>query len=131
MTTSPQDAIAYYIQTGGYGTVGTTIFVDWVPPTPSAVVVVTGYSGVAPDRAVGSKPALMNRPKVQVLVRNEDPGTALTNINAIQNYLEGAAGFTSNGTYVIYMLSVNSGALSLGKDANNWYSYSTNFEVKV
>ena len=131
MVTSPQDAIAYYLETGGYGTVGSTIFVDWSPPTPSDVVVVTGYSGVAPDRAVGLKAALMNRPKVQVLVRAENPSTALTNIDTIQTYLEGASGVTSHGTYIIYVTAVSSGAMYLGKDQNNWTSYSTNFEVKV
>lgn len=129
--TSPQDAIAYYLQTGGYGTVGSTIFVDFNPPTPANLVVCTGYSGAAPDRGVGLTPAIMSRPKVQVLVRNSDPSTALTNINAIQAYLEGAAGFTSNGTYVIFVTAVSSGAMYLGKDQNNWTSYSTNFEVKV
>ena len=131
MVTSPQDAIAYYIQTGGYGTVGSTIFVDWCPPTPSDIVVVTGYSGPAPDRGVGTKAALINRPKVQVMVRAEDPSTALTNINAIQAYLEGAAGFTSNGSYIIFITAVSSGAMYLGKDDNNWTKYSTNFEVKI
>ena len=131
MVTSPQDAIAYYLETGGYGTVGSTIFVDWIPPTPSGIVVVTGYSGAPPDRGVGTKAALMSRPKVQVLVRNENPSTALTNINAIQAYLEGAASFTSNGSYIIFITAVSSGAMYLGKDSNNWTSYSTNFEVKV
>ena len=129
--TSPQDAIASYIETGGYGTVGSTIFVDWSPPTPSDVVVVTGYSGAASNRALGQKAILINRPKIQVLVRNADPSTALTNINAIQAYLEGTAGFTSSGVYVIYVTAISSGAMYLGKDSNNWTSYSTNFEVKV
>jgi hypothetical protein len=129
--TSPQDAIAYYLQTGGYGTVGSTIFVDWLPPTPSDVIVVTGYSGPPPDRAVGLKAAIMNRPKVQVRVRADDPSTALTNINSIQAYLEGLYDTTSNGTYLIYVTSVSSGAMYLGKDDNNYTSYSTNFEVKV
>jgi hypothetical protein len=131
MTTSPQDAIAYYIQTGGYGTVGSDIFVDWSPPTPSDVVVVTGYSGRPPVRGVGSKPALISMPKIQVLVRAADPNDALTDINAIQYYLEGASDFTAHGTYVIYVTAVSSGAMFLGKDENNWTSYSTNFEVKV
>ena len=131
MVTSPQDAIAYYLQTGGYGTVGSSIFVDWCPPTPNNTVVVTGYSGPQPDRGIGTIPALMQRPKVQVMVRDENPSTALTNIVSIQTYLEGATGFTSNGTYVIFVTAVSSGAMYLGKDENNLTKYSTNFEVKV
>ena len=130
MVTSPQDAIAYYIQTGGYGTVGTDMFVDWVPPTPPNVIVVTGYSGRPPVRGIGLKPALIQIPKIQVLVRNTDPSAALTLINNIQVYLEGAGAFTSNGTYVIYVTAVGSGAMYLGKDMNNYTSYSTNFEVR-
>ena len=131
MVTSPQDAIAYYLQTGGYGTVGSTIFVDWQPPTPPGVIVVTGYSGAPPDRGIGTTPAIMQRPKVQVMVRDENPSTALTTINSIQAYLEGAAGFTSNGTYIILIIATSSGAMYLGKDQNNYTLYSTNFEVKV
>jgi hypothetical protein len=131
MTTSPQDSIAYYLESGGYGTVGTTIFVDWQPPTPSDIVVVTGYSGTDPDRALGQKAGLIQRPKVQVLTRSTDPNTALTNIRAIYSYLEGAAGFTSNGMYIVYVTPATSGPMCLGKDDNNWMRYTINFEIKV
>jgi hypothetical protein len=131
MVTSPQDSIAYYLQTGGYGTVGTDIFVDWKPPSPSDVIVVTGYQGNEPDRAIGQKASLISFPRIQILVRDDDPSQALIDINSIQAYLEGSGEFTSNGLRIIYVIPVNSGALYLGKDNNNWTEYSTNFEVFV
>jgi hypothetical protein len=131
MVTSPQDAIAYYLQTGGFGTVGSTIFVDWKPPTPSDIIVVTGYQGDSPDRAIGQQASLIEFPRVQILVRDSNASDAITTINSIQTYLTGKGEFTSNGTMVYYVIPVSSGAMYLGKDNNNWTEYSTNYELFV
>jgi hypothetical protein len=129
--TSAQEAIATYLQTGGYGTLGSSIFVDFSPSTPFNCIVVTGYQGPPPDRGIGSKLPIVQRPKVQVVVRNSDPSTALTSTMAINNYLEGVAGVISDGVLLVFVLSLGSGAIYLGKDANNLTSYSMNFEVKT
>jgi hypothetical protein len=129
--TSAQEAIATYLQTGGYGTLGSSIFVDFSPSTPFNCIVVTGYQGPPPDRGIGSKLPIVQRPKVQVIVRHSDPSTALTSTMAINNYLEGVAGVISDGVLLVFVLSLGSGAIYLGKDANNLTSYSMNFEVKT
>ncbi len=131
MVATAQDAVATYLQTGGYGTLGSTLFIDFIPPTPANVVVCTGYSGARPERTLGSKLPVMDYPRVQVLVRNTDPTTALTNIVSISDYLEGTSATTAAGVYMVYILQTSSGALYLGKDSNNWTSFSTNFEVKI
>ena len=127
----PAEAVATYLQTGGYGTLGSNLFIDFSPPTPANQVVVTEYSGAAPDRTLGQKLPTIQRHKVQVLVRDSSPGTALSTAVAINDYLEGIAGVTSAGEYIIFMLSLGSGMMYLGKDANNLTSYSMNFEVKM
>lgn len=127
----PSEAIATYLQTGGYGTLGSNLFIDFSPPTPLNLTVVTQYSGYAPDRTLGQKLPTIQRNKVQVLVRNTSPGTALSNALAINDYLEGIAGVTSAGELIIYAISIGSGVMYLGKDSNNATSYSMNFEVKT
>jgi hypothetical protein len=127
----PSEAIATYLQTGGYGTLGSSIFVDFSPPTPYNQVVVTQYSGYAPDRTVGQKLPTIQRNKVQVLVRNSSPSTALSTALAINDYIEGIAGITTGGEYIIFAISIGSGVMYLGKDSNNLTSYCMNFEVKT
>jgi hypothetical protein len=128
---SAQEAIATYLQTGGYGTLGSSIFVDFSPSTPFNCTVVTGYQGPPPNRGIGSKLPLVQRNKVQVVVRHSDPATALNNTVAINNYLEGTAGVISDGVLLVFVLSLGSGSIYLGKDANNLTCYSMNFEVKT
>ena len=128
---SAQEAIAARLQTGGYGTLGSSIFVDFSPSTPFNCIVVSGYQGPPPDRGVGSKLPLVQRNKVQVMVRHSDPATALSSAVSMNDYLEGTSGVTSDGVYLVFVLSVGSGVLYLGKDANNLTMYSMNFEIKT
>jgi hypothetical protein len=128
---SAQEAIATLLQTGGYGTLGSSIFVDFSPSTPYNCIVVSGYQGPPPDRGVGSKLPIIQRNKVQVMVRNSDPATALSSSISMNNYLEGVSNTISDGVLLVFVLSVGSGVLYLGKDANNLTSYSMNFEVKT
>lgn len=127
----PAEAIATYLQTGGYGTLGSSLFIDFMPPTPSNLVVVTEYNGPPPERTIGQKLPTIQRGKVQIFVRNTDPGTALSSALAINDYVEGIAGVTSGGEYVIYAISIGSGLMYRGKDSNNLTCYSMNFEVKM
>jgi len=128
---SAQEAIAAYLQAGGFGTMGSGIYVDFSPSTPFDCIVVSSYQGAAPDRGVGSKLPIVQRNRVQVMVRKADPATALNTSMAINNYLEGTAGVISDGVLIVFVLSVGSGLLYLGKDANNLTMYSMNFEVKT
>lgn len=127
----PSEAVATYLQDGGYGTLGSNLFIDFSPPTPLNQVVVTQYAGYAPDRTVGQKLPTIQRDKVQVLVRNTSPGTAMSIASAINDYLEGTAAVISAGEYIIYIISIGSGIMYLGKDSNNASTYSMNFEVKT
>ena len=127
----PSEAIATYLQTGGYGTLGSSIFIDFSPPTPYNQIVVTQYSGPPPDRTLGQKLPTIQRNKVQVVVRHTSPGTALSTALAVNDYIEGIAGVTSGGEYIIFAISIGSGVMYLGKDSNNLTSYCMNFEVKM
>ena len=122
--TSVQEVIATYLQTGGYGTLGSTIFVDFSPPTPANCIVVTAYGGPPAVRSLGQTSRLYDLVRVQVLVRNSSPGTANSTAESIYTYLEGAI-----PSGLVFVRTVNSRANYLGKNANNETSYSLNFEV--
>jgi hypothetical protein len=122
--TSVQEVIATYLQTGGYGTLGSTIFIDFAPPTPSSCIVVTAYGGPPAVRGIGQTPRLYDIVRVQVLIRNSSPGTAISQAESIYTYLEG-----SIPPGLVFVRTVNSRASYLGKDDNNLSKYSMNFEV--
>jgi hypothetical protein len=127
--TAPQDAVATYLQTGGFGTLATNLFIDFMPATPFDVTVVTGYGGKPPERIIGQKAPAYDIPKVQIMVRRESPSAALTAVEAIYDYLEGVSNTTVSGLNLIFIRAVQSRGLYLGKDSNNLTQYSLNFEV--
>lgn len=122
--TSVQEVIATYLQTGAYGTLGSTIFIDFAPPTPSSCIIVTAYGGPPAVRSIGQTSRLYDIVRVQVLVRNTSPGTALSTAESIYTYLEG-----SRPSGLVFVRTVNSRAFYLGKDDNNLTRYALNFEV--
>lgn len=122
--TSVQETIATYLQTGGYGTLATNLFIDFMPPLPYDCTAVTAYGGPPPVRGIGQTSRLYDIVRVQVKVRKASPGDALTAIESIYTYLEG-----SRPSGLVFVRAVNSRALYLGKDANNLTTYSLNFEV--
>jgi hypothetical protein len=128
---SVQDAIAAYLVTLGYGTLSSTIFSDWNPPNIANVIVVSGYGGSQPERALGQKGPVLKHVNIQVLVRNTVGETALASILAISDALDGTTGITSAGQAIILIKDKQGGPNYLGKDKNNWVSYSSNFEVMV
>ena len=65
--TVAEAAIAAYLQTGEFGTVGSTIFVDTKPATPDAVISVFGYAGSPGEHTHDTSGNA--RPGIQVWVR--------------------------------------------------------------
>lgn len=122
--TSVQEIIATYLQTGGYGTLATNLFIDFMPPLPYDCTSVTAYGGPPPVRGIGQKAPLYDIVRVQIKVRKAVPGDAQTAIDQIYSYLEG-----STPAGLVFVRAVNSRGLYLGKDANNLTIYSLNFEV--
>lgn len=122
--TSVQEIIATYLQTGGYGTLATNLFIDFLPPAPADCISVTAYGGQSPVRGIGQTPRIYDIVRVQVKVRKAAPGDALTAIDSIYTYLEGSAPL---GT--VFVRALNSRGMYLGKDSNNYTIYACNFEV--
>lgn len=117
--------IAAYLAAGGFGTVGTSIFVNTMPATPNNCISVTGYAGQPPDRTYDGSGN--SRPSVQVRVRNTSAGTARTTIENIFNYLDGVSNTTLSGTHYLGIFALNSGAIPLGIDENGRTEFTWNF----
>jgi len=124
--TAVQEIVATRLQTGGYGTLATNLFIDFMPPMPYDCIAVTAYGGPPPVRGIGETATLYDIVRVQVKIRKASPGDALTAVDQIYEYLQGSA-----PSGIIFIRAVNSRGLYLGKDANNNTTYSLNFEVLV
>jgi len=120
--------IANYLATGGFGTVGTTIFLNTMPATPDNCIAVSVYAGSLPERTHDS--SANDNPSVQVRVRNTSAGTARTKVEQIYNYLDGISNTTIGTTFYLGIFAIKSGAVPMGKDENGRQEYSWNFSVK-
>jgi len=117
--------IAAYLATKGYGTVGSTIFVNFLPPTPDNCIIVSGYAGGAPMRTHDTSGN--EAPSVQIRVRNTSTATARSKIQQIYNTLDGITNTTLSSTFYLGIESINSGPIPMGKDENGRQEYSWNF----
>ena len=129
-TTAPTEAdIAYYLQSKGRGTLGSTIFVNDKPTTPDALICVFSYAGSPPDRTYDTSGNA--RPNIQVWVRGaiNGAGAARTLAETIFNDLDGLANTDISGNRYVGIMANQSSPNHLGKDANNRMEYSVNFSV--
>lgn len=120
--------IATYLQTGGFGTVGNSIFLNDMPPTPDNCIVVSIYAGAAVERTHDTSGN--DNPSVQVRVRNTSAGTARSKIQQVYNYLDGIANTTIGSTFFEGIMAINSGPVPMGKDENGRTEFAWNFTVK-
>jgi len=63
------DALGDRLQTDLVGTVGTTIFLSFMPPTPDAVVVIYEGRGNGPEHTFGVGVVAVERPLIRMVVR--------------------------------------------------------------
>lgn len=119
--------IATRLAAKGFGTVGTSIFVNTMPATPANCIAVSVYAGRPPDRTHDGSGN--DHPSIQIRVRNTSASTALSTINNIYNHLDGLVNTTLTSTYYVSIFAINSGAIPMGKDENGRTEYAWNFET--
>jgi hypothetical protein len=78
-------SVALLIETGGFGTRETTLFVGRLPNDPDNLVAILPYAGRTPDRTHDGNER--RYPRMQINVRNDDPGTAWDKAENIRNLL--------------------------------------------
>ena len=120
----PEEAIGYYLGTLGFGTTGSTIFVNTRPNAPDNLVTVFGYAGAPPLRTHDTSGN--EQPGIQVYVRNTSAGTARSTIGSIFDALDGIKNTTIDTRYFINILA-NQSPIPLGKDENGRTQYAVNF----
>lgn len=83
------DALGARLQTDGVGTLGTTIFLGYMPPTPDALVVIYEGRGNGPEHTFGNSVLAVERPLIRIIARGarNDYPAARTLMESARNSL--------------------------------------------
>lgn len=122
------DELATYLQTQGFGTVGSTLFKGSSPDVPDNLVVITDTGGF--PNVLNSKGAKLEVITVQILARNkrqELARDALLNIQADLHQLVD----TSLGTFTIIAARAFDRPSVIGRDGKERWNLTSNYEIRV
>ena len=126
MTSAGEDFVAY-LAAQGIGTPGVSLFLGHHPDLATAMTVIeTG--GPAPDHEYGPT-AILDRPSVQVLVRNPAYLLARDKVDQIRDALDGLANWPINGTRYLSIEAMGD-PVYLGKTSTSTgetHEFSVNF----
>lgn len=121
------DDLCQHLASLSVGTLGTNLFLGVMPDKATAITVVeTG--GPAPYHDYGPE-EILDRPSVQVLVRNAKYRDARTKADEIRDLLDGIANWPINGTRYLSITAMND-PVYLGKTATSQgetHEFSLNF----
>lgn len=107
-----------------YGALGTSIFIDYMPPTPDNCIGVFGYAGQPPEHM--HEPGGIGKPGIQIRVRNTSAATGRALIETIFTELDGIVNQNLLGTYYLAIWA-NQSPEPLGKDENGRAEFVQNF----
>jgi len=125
----PVDAeLCEYLEDGAIGTVGTDIFVGFMPAGVNGIVLTT-YPGGAPEQTCGSNGWTIEVPRLQLRVRWSDDATAISKANACAARLSAIANQTIEGVYYRGVMLLQTPGL-LYRDADNLANYGFNLEAE-
>jgi hypothetical protein len=126
------EAVGDYLQTNGYGTQGTDIFLAVMPESPDACISVYENVGNSPQFTMGSDPWAIDRPVIQVICRaaRSDYPTARNEAEAIRALLGAVTNTTISGIPILRIESQGS-VVPMGEDENQRPMVSVNFECMV
>jgi hypothetical protein len=125
------ESVADKIATGGYGSVGTSIFIGLMPDSPDASVVIYESIGPGVVETFGGGISL-DHVTIQVSVRGarDDYPTARDLANNIRKYLAGITEETVGGVRILRMR--HEGYInSIGRDAEDRPLFTMNFIATV
>lgn len=119
------EEIGDYLATNNIGIVGQNIFIGDIPTSPDDCICLYEYAGNAPEFAYGVN---IDKPGLQVRVRNLSYFKCRQKIQDIQNILHGKRNIILNGTHYTSIHAVQ-GVTPLGKDENNRIEFVQNFKI--
>lgn len=121
------DDIATYLAGKNLGTVGTDIFKGFYPDQPDNCISLFEYAGSPTELTMCGSPTL-ERPGLQVRVRDKDYSAGRARIGRVVDYLHGLAGTTLGSTRYL-LIRANQSPESMGTDANNRSEFVVNFSI--
>lgn len=119
MSTTAID-IAEYLQTQAIGTVGTNIFVGYLPDTPTTAIAIYDTAGRP------SQIHEIDRPNFQVVVRDTSYLNAATKIQSIQALLQNLTNTTINGQFYADISNLQA-PFSIGRDEEKRVEFRQNY----
>ncbi len=122
------DDIANLLQSKGIGTVNIDIFKGYKPDQPDNIVALFEYAGSPMELTMGNDDPTLERPGLQVWVRNYLYPAGRAKIEQIVDALHGEAELTLNGDRYL-LIRANQSPESMGMDANNRSEFVVNFSI--
>lgn len=116
--------IGEYLQTLGRATVGTDLFIGFLPDTPDDCIVVRATQGLPPNVIVD-----LEQPGFQIMLRNTDHDTGWAAADTIRTDLHQLTHTTVNG--IVYKRIDAVGSVTyIGRDEKERTLWSINFIAK-
>lgn len=103
------------------------LYLSDLPDAPDDAVALYQYPGEPPARTLGNSTAY-EKPRLQVLIRNNSSNLANQQAYEITNFLKYINSETVNGVYYLQVFPVSSPA-ELGPDSKNRQRWAVNFSV--
>ena len=122
--------IADYLSSGGLGTVGTDIFMSAMfgEADPSLAVLLTGGQSSVHTHRSGPGLAAVERPRVQVVTRSENPETAMQRAQVAFKLLDGLRERQINGIRYLWSTAVQP-PFALDRDEENRFHVIFNVDL--
>lgn len=122
------DEIATYLAIKNIGTVDTDIFKGFMPDQPDNMVALFEYAGKPMELTMGTGDPTLERPGLQVRVRNTSYPTGRAKIEQVVDILHGLTEQVLGGKRYL-LIRANQSPESIGLDANNRSEFVVNFSV--
>lgn len=123
------DELRDHLDTQGHGTAGTDLFSGKMPAGVVNATVVTMYQGSPPEHTCGSDGFTLERPRVQVNVRNTSEASCQTQAAGVALELSKIENQSIGGVYYRSVLVLQTPGL-LERDENDRPIYSFNCAVE-
>lgn len=119
-----------YLSTNGVGTVGTDLFLGFMPDTPNGCVALYETGGLGPARAMRGSAGqpVAERPRVQVVARSTSYASARAKARDAYLLLEGLGDVTLNGVQYKWVGAVQE-PFMMGRDELGRVSIAANYDV--
>lgn len=119
--------LAGYLAANGHGTLGTDLFRGFLPDTPDVATCLYEYPGLSGDYGAGGQ-SYLERPRVQVLVRDPSYTAGRARIELIYRLLDTVSGDLINQVRY-YSIAALQAPFTMGRDKNDRSLLACNFQA--